>query len=177
MQATQVDGGYRVTGRSPFASNCRDATWIASTVMVMDGGQLWVRAGGATEVVVPYFPADACEIIDTWYVMGTRGTGSEDIAATDIFVPDRLTFPLVPERDPRIALPESAVSVLTHGCPRCDIPSDRSGDRAERDRRSVHAGSGENAVWFNHAAARAGYGPGEAGIGRGSAALGSRAAL
>ena len=32
MQATPVDGGYRVTGRSPFASNCRDATWIASTV-------------------------------------------------------------------------------------------------------------------------------------------------
>jgi hypothetical protein len=32
--------------------------------------------------------------------MGMRGTGSEDIAVTDIFVPDRLTFPLVPERDP-----------------------------------------------------------------------------
>jgi indole-3-acetate monooxygenase len=100
MQATQVDGGYRVTGRSPFASNCRDATWIASTVMVMDGGQPRVSAGGAAEVVVAYFPTDDCKIIDTWYILGMRGTGSEDIAVTDIFVPDRLTFPLVPERDP-----------------------------------------------------------------------------
>jgi alkylation response protein AidB-like acyl-CoA dehydrogenase len=65
MQATQVDGGYRLTGRSPFASNCRDATWIASTVMVMDGGQPRVGAGGAAEVMVAYFPADVCEIIDT----------------------------------------------------------------------------------------------------------------
>ena len=99
IQATQVDGGYRVTGRSPFASNCRDATWIASTAMVMDGGQPRVSAGGAAEVVVAYFPADDCKIIDTWYLMGMRGTGGEDIAVTDIFVPDRLTFPLVPERD------------------------------------------------------------------------------
>jgi alkylation response protein AidB-like acyl-CoA dehydrogenase len=37
MPATPVDGGYRVTGRSPFASNCHDATWIASTVMGMRG--------------------------------------------------------------------------------------------------------------------------------------------
>ena len=100
MSATPVEGGYRVTGRSPFASNCRDATWIASTVMVMDGGQPRMSVSGAPEVVVAYFSTADCEIIDTWYVMGMRGTGSEDIAVTDAFVPTRRTFPLVPERAP-----------------------------------------------------------------------------
>ena len=100
MQANQVDGGYRVTGRSPFASNCRDATWIGSTAMVMDGGKPRMSASGAPEVVVAFFSIDDCEIMDTWYVMGMRGTGSDDIAVTDAFVPAGRTFPLVPEREP-----------------------------------------------------------------------------
>src|SRR5262247_4759265 len=28
MQATPVAGGYRITGRASFASNCYDATWL-----------------------------------------------------------------------------------------------------------------------------------------------------
>src|SRR5436190_1314309 len=37
MKAVPVDGGYHVTGRSPLASNCRDANWIGASAMVMDG--------------------------------------------------------------------------------------------------------------------------------------------
>jgi alkylation response protein AidB-like acyl-CoA dehydrogenase len=51
-------------------------------------------------VLVAYFPKAACEILDTWYVMGMRGTGSDDVALTDAFVPARRTFPLVSERGP-----------------------------------------------------------------------------
>jgi hypothetical protein len=100
MPATPVNGGYRVTGRSPFASNCHDATWIASTVMVMDGGTPRMSASGAPEVLVAFFPSEQCEIIDTWHVMGMRGTGSDDIAVTDVFVPAGRAFPLIPERVP-----------------------------------------------------------------------------
>jgi indole-3-acetate monooxygenase len=45
-------------------------------------------------------PIEDCEIIDTWYVMGMRGTGSDDIALTDLFVPQARTCPLVPEFTP-----------------------------------------------------------------------------
>ena len=38
-----------------------------------------------------------CEIIDNWDVLGMRGTGSNDISATDVFVPTARTFPFVPE--------------------------------------------------------------------------------
>jgi alkylation response protein AidB-like acyl-CoA dehydrogenase len=50
MQAIPVDGGYRITGRSPFASNCRDATWIAVTAMVMDGDHPRLHESGARGV-------------------------------------------------------------------------------------------------------------------------------
>lgn len=100
VQATPVAGGYRLTGRAPFASNCHDATWIARTALVMDGNTPRLTANGAPEVLLAIVPVEACEIIDTWYVMGMRGTGSDDIALTDVFVPQARTFPLVPAFTP-----------------------------------------------------------------------------
>jgi indole-3-acetate monooxygenase len=37
MQAAPAPGGYRITGRAPFVSNCYDANWIATTAAVMAG--------------------------------------------------------------------------------------------------------------------------------------------
>jgi indole-3-acetate monooxygenase len=95
MQATPVEGGYRITGRAPFVSNCHDANWIATTAAVMAGDQS--RADGESEAVMAYLPRESCQVIDTWHVMGMRGTGSNDIAVTDVFVPRARTFPFVPE--------------------------------------------------------------------------------
>jgi alkylation response protein AidB-like acyl-CoA dehydrogenase len=100
MQAIPVDGGYRLSGRSPFASNCRDATWIAVTALVMDGDHPRLQESGAPEVLAVFFPSEDCDILDTWYVLGMRGTGSEDIAVHDVFVPRTRTCPLVPEFTP-----------------------------------------------------------------------------
>ena len=97
MEATPVAGGYRLTGRAPFASNCHDATWVARTAMVMDGDTPQLSASGAPEVLLAFVPVEACDIIDTWYVMGMRGTGSDDIVMTNLFVSQARTFPLVPE--------------------------------------------------------------------------------
>jgi alkylation response protein AidB-like acyl-CoA dehydrogenase len=47
-----------------------------------------------------YFPREQCEIIDTWDVMGMRGTGSNDISVTDVYVPRSRTFPFVPDFEP-----------------------------------------------------------------------------
>jgi alkylation response protein AidB-like acyl-CoA dehydrogenase len=77
LQATPVAGGYRVTGKAPFASNCHDATWIARTAMVMDDGTPRMNASGAPDVRLAIVPIADCEIINTWYVMGMRGTGSD----------------------------------------------------------------------------------------------------
>jgi len=98
MQAAPTEGGYRITGRAPFVSNCHDTNWIATTAMVTTGGQ--TRAESEPEMVMAYLPPGSCEIIDTWHVSGMRGTGSNDIAVTDVFVPRARTFPIVPEFTP-----------------------------------------------------------------------------
>ena len=98
MQATPAQGGYRITGRAPFVSNCHDANWIATTAAVMAGDPS--QAAGAPEVVMAYLPRESCQVIDTWHVMGMRGTGSHDVAVTDVFVPTARTFPLMPEFTP-----------------------------------------------------------------------------
>ena len=96
LNATSTEGGYRISGRAPFVSNCYDADWISSTAVV-DVDQ---HSEGAPETVMVYFPREQCEIIDTWNVMGMRGTGSNDISVTDVFVPKARTFPMVPEFEP-----------------------------------------------------------------------------
>jgi alkylation response protein AidB-like acyl-CoA dehydrogenase len=98
MQAVPSEDGYRITGRAPFVSNCHDANWIASTAIVApaDGSAAPVEP----EIVMAYLPRESCEIVDTWHVMGMRGTGSNDVAVTDVFVPRAHTFPFVPEFTP-----------------------------------------------------------------------------
>jgi alkylation response protein AidB-like acyl-CoA dehydrogenase len=96
LNATSTEGGYRISGRAPFVSNCRDADWISSTVLV-DVDQ---HFEGEPEMLMVYFPSEGCEIIDTWDVMGMRGTGSNDVSVTDVYVPKSRTFPMVPEFEP-----------------------------------------------------------------------------
>jgi alkylation response protein AidB-like acyl-CoA dehydrogenase len=96
LNATSTKGGYRISGRAPFVSNCYDADWISSTALV-DVDQ---HSEGEPETVMVYFPREHCEIIDTWDVMGMRGTGSHDISVTDVYVPKSRTFPMVPEFQP-----------------------------------------------------------------------------
>jgi 3-hydroxy-9,10-secoandrosta-1,3,5(10)-triene-9,17-dione monooxygenase len=40
-------------------------------------------------------PQSDYEIIDTWYAMGMVGTGSKDVAVTELFVPERRALPLL----------------------------------------------------------------------------------
>jgi alkylation response protein AidB-like acyl-CoA dehydrogenase len=46
------------------------------------------------------FPRLAATIPDTWHTLGMRGTGSADISVKDLFVPDHLTAPVVPLKNP-----------------------------------------------------------------------------
>ena len=96
LNATSTGGGYRISGRAPFVSNCYDADWISSTALV-DVDQ---HSEGEPEMVMVYVPREHCEIIDTWDVMGMRGTGSNDISVTDVYVPKSRTFRMVPEFEP-----------------------------------------------------------------------------
>lgn len=88
-QAEIFEGGYRVTGRWPFASGCDHADWMYGFCVATQGG---VPAQGAKDGVPPLrivvLPAKDWQIEDTWFANGLRGTGSHHIALTDMWVPD-----------------------------------------------------------------------------------------
>ena len=84
-RATRVAGGYRLSGRWPFSSGVDPATWN------MLGGI--VRGEGETgEYRVFLLPREDYAIIDNWHVMGLRGTGSKDVEAKDVFIPEDRTL-------------------------------------------------------------------------------------
>ena len=70
-----VEGGYRLSGRWEFSSGCDSASWLILGIPGI-GDRVWALV-----------PRDDCEIVDTWFVSGLRGSGSKDIVVNDVFVP------------------------------------------------------------------------------------------
>lgn len=91
-RAERVDGGYRVSGRWRFASGCQHSAWIVGGCAVHESGKLRTNEQGLPETRCCFFPAAQCEIIDTWYTTGLRGTGSNDFAVNEVFVPEEHTM-------------------------------------------------------------------------------------
>ncbi len=91
--AVAVDGGYRVSGAWSFASGIRNASWVGAhcTVREPDGA---ARAGpdGRPVAKTLLLPASCAEIADVWRVIGLCGTGSDDYAVADRFVPEARSY-------------------------------------------------------------------------------------
>ncbi len=85
--ATPVAGGYRVTGQWPFASGCHNADYFWGQCQVRDE-QGNPPTDGSPPLREALLSRDEFEILDTWHVSGLRGSGSHDVAASDVFVPD-----------------------------------------------------------------------------------------
>jgi alkylation response protein AidB-like acyl-CoA dehydrogenase len=86
-KAEVVPGGYRISGRWSLVSGCELASWLVLLCVVHDDGKPRSTATGASETRFLVVPSTACKIIDTWTVGGLRGTGSHDVAVSDVFVP------------------------------------------------------------------------------------------
>jgi alkylation response protein AidB-like acyl-CoA dehydrogenase len=99
MMATRVNGGYIINGKSPLTSNVHEAQWIFVTAFVTEQGQVKMN-NGIPEIIGVFMNPAFCQIIDTWYTLGMKASDSNDIAAHDVFVPDDLFFPLMPEFQP-----------------------------------------------------------------------------
>jgi alkylation response protein AidB-like acyl-CoA dehydrogenase len=89
------DGGYRVSGRWPFASGCEHSAWRMGGTMVMAANGPELLPNGAPDVRSVLFRADETRVIDTWDTSGLRGTGSHDLEVTDVVVPRARTFSLL----------------------------------------------------------------------------------
>lgn len=87
--AKPVDGGYIVSGRWPFSSGVDNSDWnmLAATIYGADGKT-------PVDSRLCLVPKSDYRIIDTWDAMGMAATGSKDVAATEIFVPERRALAL-----------------------------------------------------------------------------------
>jgi alkylation response protein AidB-like acyl-CoA dehydrogenase len=75
--------GYRISGVNSFVSGCHHAQWLLSPAVFDETG---------TDVRTVLLPMADCEIIDNWHVLGMRGTGSNDVRAADVWVPEIQTI-------------------------------------------------------------------------------------
>jgi 3-hydroxy-9,10-secoandrosta-1,3,5(10)-triene-9,17-dione monooxygenase len=87
-EAVRVPGGYRISGQTPWGSGSVHAEWIVFMGMAQGGGK---DPAPMTFVV----PRSETEVLDTWYISGMRGTGSNDIKVEDVFVPEYRAAPFV----------------------------------------------------------------------------------
>ncbi len=85
-KARVEEGGYRLSGRWPFASGIRHADWLGAGARVESVGD------EPPEIRVMIFPAACVEIHDNWQVAGLEGTGSCDFSVEDIHVPANFTW-------------------------------------------------------------------------------------
>jgi alkylation response protein AidB-like acyl-CoA dehydrogenase len=83
----KVEGGYRLTGRKIFASGAPGADLLMTTGVFEDPD------AGATVFHLPIpLSAPGVSVLDTWRVLGMRGTGSNDVQLERVFVPEAATM-------------------------------------------------------------------------------------
>jgi alkylation response protein AidB-like acyl-CoA dehydrogenase len=91
--AEPIDGGYRVSGRWPFASGCQNAQWIIGhCVISRDGQPEMTEHGPITKFVIA--PAEHWRIEETWDGSGLSGSGSHHIVLDNVEVPEAAAFDL-----------------------------------------------------------------------------------
>ena len=92
-RVAKVDGGYRLTGRWSYASGIRNATWYgAHTPETGPDGAPLKLPDGRPRIRTFIFPAASATVDPVWNTMGLKGTGSDDYAVDDLFVPEAFTF-------------------------------------------------------------------------------------
>jgi alkylation response protein AidB-like acyl-CoA dehydrogenase len=99
--AQLVDGGYRVRGRWDFASGINHANWLVFACHVAGDNGPRLSPAGTPEIRMMLTPVETATVLDTWDVVGMRGTGSNDFVLDNVFVPEERTFPLYgPPKEP-----------------------------------------------------------------------------
>jgi alkylation response protein AidB-like acyl-CoA dehydrogenase len=81
--ATRVDGGFLINGRKIFSSGAPAGDLLMTSAVYEDP-----QAGPSVLHFAVPMKAQGVKLLDTWKVLGMRGTGSHDIELTDVFVAD-----------------------------------------------------------------------------------------
>jgi len=100
-EARVAAGGYSVTAQWAFASGSHHASWLGCHVPVIEAnGQPRLEADGTPAVRTVVFPKSATKFTDIWHTIGLRGTGSDQYAVKDLFVPEAHTLQSIARNSP-----------------------------------------------------------------------------
>jgi acyl-CoA dehydrogenase len=81
--ATKTDNGYLINARKIFSSGCPMGDLLVTSAVCEDPDQAQT---------VLHFPvpmnASGVTILDTWHVLGMRGSGSHDVELKNVFIPE-----------------------------------------------------------------------------------------
>ena len=80
-RATPVEGGYKLSGKWPFASGIDASTWMLV-------GAMTELPGRAPERRFFLVPQSQFRSLDNWDTYGLTGTGSHDVEVKEAFVPE-----------------------------------------------------------------------------------------
>ena len=97
--ATLFDGGWRVSGRWPFASGSAHSSWVLAGFRILREGE------PGPEHMVMAAPIADVRFLDNWKVMGLKGIGSRDFVLDDYFLSEGMAFDLL-TTDPRNGGPQ-----------------------------------------------------------------------
>jgi alkylation response protein AidB-like acyl-CoA dehydrogenase len=84
----RVEGGFELSGRFVYLSGCDVSNWLCVGAMLEEDG---VAPQDAPWFYLAIRPQDV-EIVDDWYMLGLRGTGSKTVLADKVFVPQCLAL-------------------------------------------------------------------------------------
>jgi 3-hydroxy-9,10-secoandrosta-1,3,5(10)-triene-9,17-dione monooxygenase len=87
-----ADGGWRISGDWSWASGSGYSHWV------MLGGLVHCD-DGPPESRLFLVPTNEVTIVDSWFNAGLRGTGSDNVVAEDIFVPEHRTLRMADARE------------------------------------------------------------------------------
>jgi 3-hydroxy-9,10-secoandrosta-1,3,5(10)-triene-9,17-dione monooxygenase len=88
-RAKPAEGGFTFSGRWSFSSGCDHAQWVFL------GGLVMGDDGNPVDFRTFLLPRADYEIDDVWDTIGLRGTGSNDIIVSDVFVPEYRTLSFI----------------------------------------------------------------------------------
>lgn len=91
--ARPVAGGWRLTGRWPFASGAMNADW--THLLTLE------ETGGEPRLLNVLVPIGELAVDDVWHFSGMAGTGSNTLVADDLFVPEHRSFTMPGADEPR----------------------------------------------------------------------------
>jgi 3-hydroxy-9,10-secoandrosta-1,3,5(10)-triene-9,17-dione monooxygenase len=85
-RVTAAPGGYRISGEFPFASGINHSRWL------LVGGM--VETGARPEVTFFLIGPDDFKVVDCWFTVAMRATGSNTALCENVFVPENHTVRL-----------------------------------------------------------------------------------